>query len=327
MHVRSALALFAITILPYGFIPAQTPVLPAQQPSVPAQVYYIEINAEQSCPVSGCAEHLAVGNFAISQDGRTYPVTLARPSKTTSDPAEQLPAHLLVLLPAGEKRPKDSALVQAIGPILEQGWMVSIARKDGSFTPYFADERQLQADLATAQAGLTDAHQAIEELNAFPGLRVLLVDVLKEKNKPAAERFASLVKSNVPVYYVDGGLPMRISYDDSWGYSGGRGGPARQGSDYITRKKPFEDGGVVHEVKLDQAVSQVLKDSRLVCDLRFEVPAAEAGSKSPIRLRLAYGMGIYSADADLYSVSPQTVDRRSIEVRIIPPQKLIKDDD
>src|ERR1039457_5095512 len=51
-------------------------------------------------------------------------------------PALDFPTHLLVVISPGVPRPKDAHLVENLKKVLAQGWLVSVNRSDGSFTPY-----------------------------------------------------------------------------------------------------------------------------------------------------------------------------------------------
>lgn len=340
MKVRLSLFLLGVSILLGNAsssmacaeqAPPSSPPLPVPSPRVVAprsRVYHIELDPQQDCSQGECSFQFTDTNLTISYNGRQYPVRVSQPIKTDSAPFFTLPTHMLVVVPPGIRRPENAALVKTLERVLSHGWLVSVNRSDGSFTPYSANAPALAAALAaTAAAPLPAAQKdkatqaAIDSLEKFPGRRVLLLDVLRAHGTTSIEWVTPFANAGVAVYFVDGGKQVRAYYDSVWG----NGMPSPQNGDFfLTKMARFAQDGVFHEVKLATAVNDALKDARYYYDLKFAIPQPQSNSASPIILKAGDGTGLFFTHAELYTVARQTVHGKSVAIRTTPPQTLIK---
>ena len=293
-----------------------------------SQIYHIELNTLKDCLNGECPFHFSEGNFAVSLNGRQYPVRVLRPYKTNSPAASRFQTHMLVVFPPGTPRPSDATVVKSLKRVLPRGWLVSVSRSDGSFTP-FSSAATLTAALAAtsavplnAERAVVAAQSVIETLEKFPGRRLLL-DVAGAHNKPSPQWTSLETGTHVQVYIVDGGTKKMVYYDESWGAATRWPSPA--GGDYLSKRARFYESGVFHEVKLDTAVKDILADTRYNYDLSFAIPASQTDPASPITLTLRNATGLlpYDAKAELYTVAIQTVDGKPLAIRTTPPQKLL----
>ena len=156
-----------------GQTPTASPAYPLSSPGVAAfrslprpansQTYYIELTARRECKTGDCPLHISDKSFSVSQNGREYPVRVSQPLNTSGAATSTFPTHLLVVFSPGALRSKDSNLVKRLNKVLSQGWLVSVNRSDGSFTPY-----STAATLAVAMA-TPDAPLSAEQAQVFLG--------------------------------------------------------------------------------------------------------------------------------------------------------------
>ncbi|MGP8175312.1 MAG: hypothetical protein ACLP7O_12295 [Terracidiphilus sp.] len=346
MKVRFAFFLLGVSILlgyssssPLcGAQASQAPPHPSPAPAAPslqsmpakAQVYHIEVNTEENCLSAHCPQHLSASNFAVSQNGRQFPVRVSQPFKTSSAPASRFPTHLLVVFPPGAPRPKDARVVKSLNRVFSQGWLVSVNRSDGSFTP-FSTTAMLAAELAAAPAAPLTARQQdlaaqseIETLDKIPGRRLLLLDVGEAQRDPSQPWNSLVTKTDAQVYIVDGGKQVMVYYDQSW--DAATRGPSPRGGDFVPKNVRFYIGGIFHEVKFSAAIKDVLADARYDYDLRFAIPDSQSDPAGPITLKLQNDKNFLPSEvkAVLYTVAKPSVNGRIITARTTPPQKLIK---
>jgi hypothetical protein len=102
-------------------------------PSAGSHNYHVELNTVRDCLTGDCPWRYSGKNFAVSQDGREFPLRIGRQG---AGPSASYPTHLLVLFASGATRPSDDEIVRDIRGLTSRGWLVSVARQDGSITPY-----------------------------------------------------------------------------------------------------------------------------------------------------------------------------------------------
>lgn len=334
MNVRRSLSLFAVLSLLGSFSSSslctgQTSAAPAQVSSVLAksQIYHIELDAERECQFGDCPLHISDKDLSVSQNGRQYPVRVSQPLNANQRAASSFPTHLLVIFSPGASRFKDSKLVKRLSKVLSHGWLVSVNRSDGSFTPYSNAATLADAMAATSGVPLSAeqadraARQAVATLEQFPGRRILVVDSVGAHSMTVPEPFGLDAKDFAKQYIVDGGEGGTEYRDESWG--GFTRGPSPVGGSLYTKRVRVVERAVAHEVKLSGAVKDALKDERYSFDLSFEIPASQADPGSSITLTLPSGSGLYPEHSDLYTVTEQIEDGKTVAIRTTPPQKLI----
>jgi hypothetical protein len=291
-----------------------------------SRVYHIELSTLRDCLHGDCLSRFTERNFAVSQNGLQYPVRVTSPSRANAAGAAGLPTHLLVVLPSGARRLNDADLVKSLNRVFSEGWLVSVNRPDGSFTPYSTADA-LSAALAAAPAAPLTASQVdqaakseIETLGSFPGRRLLLLDVTGPRDKPALQWTSLARKTRAQAYIVDGGV-VEKKYVEV--FEGTLQHPDLAEGYYKDVKMRAYDG-VFHEVKLAAAVKDALADASYDYDLQFEIPESQSGPASPITLTLVKAQGLlpYQQNVEFYTVAEQAANGGSITVRTTPPQKL-----
>jgi hypothetical protein len=294
-----------------------------------SRVYYIELSTLRDCLHGDCPSRFTDRNFAVSYQGRQYPVRVSLPFKANAADASGFPTHLLVVFPSGAQRPNDADLVKSLNRVFSEGWLVSINRPDGRFTQYSTGPDSLAAALAaTPAAPLTDtqadlaAQSEIEILESYPSRRLLLLVVDIPRGKPVPLWRILAMKTHAQAYIVDGGMIKMVFYDESWG-TGEAYTPG--GGDYLPKKVRYSDNGVFHEVKFSAAMKDILKDARYDYNLQFTIPDSQSGPASPITLTLVKAQGLlpYQQNVELYTVAEKAANGNSIAARTIPPQKLL----
>lgn len=296
------------------------------------QTFHIELNTLPGCYQSGCDSlfsNFGDKDITAFQNGRQYTVQLIRRDKP------DFPTHLLVVFAEGVKRPGNAELADRLNKPFSKGWLVSVARKDGSFTPYGSKETLAQALARTpatplnSTAGQRGLREAIETLEGFPGRRVLLVVNAQDRALPPW--VSDSAKTLAPVYVVDGGDRKKVYFGMStWG---GTVAPLAENWKTVT-KRVFHEG-VMHEVKLSSAMKDIVADSRYDYDLSFSMPASESDDPAvprAIRVELttrhmvtASGYAIAIPDslrAGLYTVANEGMDGSVEQARIAVPQDL-----
>ena len=274
-----------------------------------------------------CSVQFSDTIFTVSQNGRQYPVHVSKPLQANQAPVLEFPTHLLVVISPGVPRPKDAHLVENLKKVLAQGWLVSVNRSDGSFTPYstgnslaFALSASNSEPMTAAQAKLA-AQTAYETLERFPGHRLLLIDAAGKHGIPAPDSLELDAKTHMKTYIADGGDLKMVYRDQSWG--GYTRGPSPAGCDYVSKRVRFVEEGVLHEVKLASAIKDVLRDARYNFDLSFEIPVSQVDPAKSITVTMPNASGLIIENSELYTVAEQIVNGRTIVSRTTPPQKLI----
>jgi len=186
-----------------------------------SRVYYIELSTLRDCLHGDCPSRFTDRNFAVSYQGRQYPVRVSLPFKANAADASGFPTHLLVVFPSGAQRPNDADLVKSLNRVFSEGWLVSINRPDGRFTQYSTGPDSLAAALAaTPAAPLTDtqadlaAQSEIEILESYPSRRLLLLVVDIPRGKPVPLWRILAMKTHAQAYIVDGGMIKMVFYDE-----------------------------------------------------------------------------------------------------------------
>lgn len=296
------------------------------------QIFHIELNTLPGCYQSGCDNLFS--NFGDKDvtaflNGRQYPVQVIRRDKP------DFPTHLLVVFAAGVKRPGNTELANRLNKPLSKGWLVSVARKDGSFTPYCGKDTLARALARTSATSLSDTggesglNEAIETLEDLPGRRVFLL--VNEQNRPLPKWVSDAAEALALVYVVDGGDRKRVYFATL----DGGGTVFVQGENWKTVTKRVFHEGVMHEVKLSSAMKDIVSDSRYDYDLSFSMPTSQADYPvAPLAVRVelmtrrvvtASGYAIAIPDslrAGLYTVANKEMGGSESQTRIAVPQDL-----
>jgi hypothetical protein len=327
--MKSPFAVAVLAIALAGAVGADPPHAAAQPAG---QTFHIELNSLPGCFEKGCDNLFSdFGDKDVTalQQGRQYPVQVARGDKSN------FPAHLLVVFGAGAKRPGDTGFAGKLDRPLSRGWLVSVAQKDGSFTPYCNKETLAHALAGTsteafsARAAEVGLRSAIETLQGFPGRRVLLFINAGDADLP--KWLGDAARALAPIYVVDGGEQKKVhSYMTNWG-----GEVAPHAGDWRMVTRRMYDGGVMHEVKLSSAMKDLVADSQYDYDLSFSMPASESENPAvPLALRVelttrhnvtasGYAIAIpNSLRAGLYTVAGQKMGGSTAQARIAIPQDL-----
>lgn len=293
-----------------------------------AQTFHIELSTLPGCYQHGCESlfsDFATKDIFVLENGRQYRAQL------TPGDRPAFPPHLLVVFAPGARRPGNAKLAGMLKDPLSKGWRVSVAREDGTFTPYSGKDTLAQA-LAGASAvpsGATELHDlnsAIATLDGIPGRRALLVVNTRKAALP--QWVNDTAGALAPVYVVDGGEQKRAYFwTDAWS-----GGVSEPMENWKTVTKRAWNDGIMHEIKLPLAVKHIMTDSRYDYDLSFSVPASEIeAAAKPLAVRVelnqrravtASGFAISIPDSmriGLYTVANQTADAAA-EARIAIPE-------
>lgn len=301
---KTGIALAGLLLWPLAAGFAQT--RPKPQARI-GQEYHIEVNTLPGCFFYGCEQPVRAGNIRVTAGGVRVRVRVAQPPGRAMKGPAAVPAHLLVAFAPGIVRPSDAALLGKLRPVLAAGWLVSVCRADGTFTPYAraAELRRALAEHADApkqDAGLDTIESAIDGLRAEPGYRVVLVDMGGHPNDKFVRWLASATDKLSPVYVNDGGKPQ-MPYSPSSHEGNGGVNPFAGAADKMERT--YMDG-VFHEMELNEAFRHALEDARFDYDIRFRAPAA-AAADVPVKLTfLDPGTHLpYELRTDLYTVQTQ----------------------
>lgn len=266
--------------------------------------YHIEVNTLPGCFFYGCTQPVRAGNIRVTAGGTRVPAQVAQP-RGAGATAGAVPVHLLVAFAPGTRRSGDVELMAKLKRALTAGWLVSVCRADGTFTPYL-HEAELRLALTEAgegpkeEAGLDTIAHAIEGMRAQPGYRVLLVDLGGRSNAKFLRWLATETDHLSPVYVSDGGsaqMPYSPSVEE------GFGADMNPFADAANKMERAYSGGVFHELKLTEAINHALADTRYDYDVRFVVPASLAAD-APVKLTfLDPGTHLpYEFRTDLYMV-------------------------
>jgi len=282
------------------------------------QEYHIEVNTLPGCFFYGCEQPVRAGNIRVTAGGVRVRVRVAQPPARAMKAPAAVPAHLLVTFAPGTVRPGDAELLMNLRRVLAAGWLVSVSRADGTFTPYArgAELRRAlteHADRPKEDAGLDAIESAIDGLRAEPGYRVVLVDMGGKTNDNFGRWLASVTGRLSPVYVNDGGKPQ-MPYSPS--SQEGRGGGANPFDGAADKMERTYMDGVFHELELKEAFRHALEDARFDYDIRFRAPAA-AAADVPVKLTfLDPGTHLpYELRTDLYTVQVLKADGKTARVR------------
>lgn len=267
--------------------------------------YHIEVNTLPGCFFYGCTQPVRAGNIRVTAGGVRVTARVAQPRGGGEAASGAVPVHLLVAFAPGIKRRQNKELMAKLKRVLAAGWLVSVCRADGTFTPYTHEVDLLRAlaghpAAPNADAGLDTIASAIDGLRAQPGYRVILVDLGGKSDERFVRWLASEADRLSPVYVSDGGraqMPYSPSTDEA--HVGG----VNPFAGAANKMERAYSGGVFHELKLDEAISHALADTRYDYDVRFYVPASLAADV-PIKLTfLDPGTHLpYELRTDLYLV-------------------------
>lgn len=313
---RTGIALAGLLIWSFAAGSAQT------RPKAPirsGQEYHIEVNTLPGCFFYGCEQPVRAGNIRVTAGGVRVRVRVAQPPGRARKAPAVVAAHLLVAFAPGVARPADADLLMKLRRVLAAGWLVSVCRADGTFTPYArgaALRRALaeHADAAKEDAGLDAIEAAIDGLRAEPGYRVVLVDMGGRADDKFVRWLASAADKLSPVYVNDGGKPQMPSSPSGQEGSGVGAGPFAGAAG--KKERAYMDG-VFHEMELNAAFRHALADARFDYDIRFRAPAT-AAADVPVKLTfLDPGTHLpYELRTDLYTVKMQKAGGRTARQRV-----------
>jgi len=300
-------------------------------PSINPGEYHIE--ATILAPWKTGAKRLTENSFAVVQDGQQYPVRISQPAPTKSAATLAYPTHLLVIFPPDAPRPSAAAVVKKLSATFSQGWLLSVTRPDGEFTPYCNSVATLSSALATGAATPISTQQAnglgqaaVVELENFPGRRVLLFSGdLSSAELPAAYNGGNSHDDYlVPqLYFVDGGAFKRSPVVDDvttpheirW-MGNTPGSPVHTDVDGSMQR--MYEGGTAHEVTFSRAVRDALRDAHNYYDLEFAVPVSRSHSTGPVALTL-FHLSTTKVSAELYTVTLSDANNVAVETRTAQP--------
>ena len=280
----------------------------AGKPARAGQEYHIEVNTLPGCFFYGCYQAVRAGNVRVTVAGVRVPVRVEQPAARATVGTAPVPAHLLVAFAPGTARVADAELLMKLKRVLAAGWLVSVCRTDGTFTPY-AHAAGLRRALAehdaepNVDAGLDTIAAAIDDLRAETGYRVVLVDLGGRSDEKFVRWLASETDRLSPVYVSDGGQ-AQMPY-----------APAAAANQFAGAADNMERSyteGVFHELKLDDAIRHALNDARYDYDLRFLVPAG-AAADAPVKLTFLDPATHlpYEFRTDLYFVESRDADGKA----------------
>jgi hypothetical protein len=304
-----------------------------------SRAYHIEVTvigrgAERGTSAPGI---LTPENFIVSVAGQRLAVTVSKPVAARHIGKSEFPPHMLVVFTLDHPRPSDEDVLKLLEKALAQGWRVSVARSDGNFTPYCADTAALASALSSVAASPFPQPEkeiaeqaAVATLETFAGRRVLLLGgedrvccfkqisadqkQLSARQKGlGAERkeFRAEQKKLAQIYVVDGGLTKHYPVLSPLNSPPNRGGfqvvEPEGSTDEISSQSRNYDDGLVHELKLSDAVADILRDDRNYYDLAFSVPDSNAGSPEIVTLTMHNTHGPLIG-ANLYTIAPQAAD-------------------
>jgi hypothetical protein len=329
-------------IVVFSLLTLLTPSLPVQsqqpQSANPAEYHIEAVVLAQWKPGT---RHLSDKAFTVEQDGREYPTRVSQPLPRSPANALDYPTHMMLIFPPDEPRPNYAAVVNSLRKTLSQGWLVSVTRSDGKFTPYCDSVAALSSALAASSTTALSTQQAIWmgqdaliELENFPGRRVLLFSGKMDASTgelPLAY-FGDEPKDRylIPqVYFLDGGefkptpfypRDMTTPHEIRWMSSTFASGSRTDADGTMQRAYHL---GTAHEKSLSQAVTDALRDAHNYYDLEFAVPVAQPPSTGPMTLTLHRRTETHLS-AQLYTVSSRKVDSTTIETRHIQPLLVVK---
>lgn len=265
-----------------------------------ASVYHIELSMLTSCIKFGCEHPLSEKNAILSEGGHTLPVRVERLGKSKSGNAASIPMHILIAFAPGAPRRPDAELEKSLGRLFSSGWLVSVQRADGTFTPY-SDPHGLAGELETppiaaggAGSEMSTIQKAIDDLSGRAGLRILLVETARGKNRAGPAWVGKAASRLDFVYAVDGGKVL--TFPDCEGTPGGTGFPNLAGElcngTALKRVRSCRDG-VAHELTWSKAIKHLVADRKYVYDVEFKLPesADVVGRPLTLTLRDPYSYG------------------------------------
>ena len=285
-----------------------------------AQEYHIEVNTLPGCFFYGCRVPVRAGNIRVTAGGVRVQVLVAQPPRRVSGAAATpgVPVHLLVAFSPGTARPTDAELLVKLRRVFAAGWLVSVCRADGTFTPY-ANLAQLtrtlaeHADAPKADAGLDELENAIDALRAEPGYRVVMVDLGGRSDDKFVRWLASTADRLSPIYVSDGGrtqMPYSPSAEEE---EDGHANPFAGAAD--KKERDYRDG-VFHELELAEALNHAVADTRFDYDVRFRVPVS-VSQDVPVKLTfLDPGTHLpFELRTDLYTVETREASGKPARLR------------
>jgi hypothetical protein len=327
----------AVDYLSRGQRPASPPMNLNPQ-SGGTQEYHIEVTVLGSGGVTTrynwrAATDLKEAKPEVSLGSVQAPLRISHPLSEKEIAKQEFSPHLLVIFPLGKPRPSDGDgdVVQTLSSALSKGWLVSASRSDGSFTPYCSSAATLESALAANGAAplspedaVSAAQTATAGLEKFAGRRVLLI--ANGTNKfPYALPYAWLFEVQGAlgrIYVVDGGITVKETFADLDTLTGYYYG-FDMDSNGIPRQVRSYDRGLAHELKLSDAVKDVLSDDRNYYDLEFSIPGSLSGSILPVALTLHSGGDRPVVTATMYSLAPSAASGSSAVERVTVPQRPI----
>lgn len=164
----SAMRLFAFVIFCCATASGQQPAPPLLQ-----EVHIgVQIRQLDGTPVN----YLKSRDFNVSASGRSFPVSVTRPSLKRALP-DSVQTRLLVILPSPPPPSGPDILSEAIdqlNPVWREGWQVAVRTPQGGLTPYVANEQELQQAVRQVAVTQSTDQAAIDTLRDFAGRRLVV---------------------------------------------------------------------------------------------------------------------------------------------------------
>jgi len=289
--------------------------------------YYIELNTLPACLLGSCPNRLTDRDVKLVANGHDFPVSVSQTDLASNGSGTDVPTHLLVVIPPGSKYPSNGALGRALAKALAHGWLVSVTRIDGSYTPYSSGgpfESNRPSPTSTPlelDASRRAIHDAIVDLAQFAGERRLLIDGGDKAGSRGFQWESDAPSSIRPVYLVDGGVVKQVAKEEiestyrnpgMWDFQNVR---QRNLSDQLS-----------HEVSLKKAVKDMLLDSRYDYQFQCAIPESEVSSDGTFSLEIDARTNPKllpgTVTAEIYEVSVQEVNGRTVLSRLNLPQRV-----
>ncbi len=132
----------------------------------------VQIRQLEGTPIG----YLKAKDFNVSASGRSFPVSVTRPSLKRALPAS-VQTRLLVILPSPPPPGGPDILSEAIdqlNPVWREGWQVAVRTPQGGLTPYVASEQQLVQAIRKGPVAHSTDQAAIDTLKDFAGRRLVM---------------------------------------------------------------------------------------------------------------------------------------------------------
>jgi hypothetical protein len=248
-------------------------------PSLLQEVHIgIQIRQLDGTPIN----YLKAKDFNVSAGGRSFRVSVTRPSLKRASP-DSVQTRLLVILPSPPATGGADILSEAIdqlNPVWREGWRVAVRTPQGRLTPYVSSEQELQQAIRQIPTGQSTDRAAVDTLKDFAGRRLVMAvsngdyGSLGSLGKAAAGVQAML-------YNVGGNPYDNYSYRDTGGMTDNIAKP------YVAQAQFFVEDERA-ERTFGTAVRDARNDARSYYDLSLQVEPGTSSLTLSISMELPY---------------------------------------